>query len=160
MLPNLLHVPIVQLPHGKDLPLPSHATSLSAGVDLMAAIEESISLLPLKRLLIPTGISLAIPEGYEAQIRSRSGLALKFGLSVLNSPATIDADYRGELKVILCNFGEEPFFIERGMRIAQLVIASYMRVNWEPKASHEEEGRGGGFGSTGLSSFGTAVREG
>ncbi len=146
-------IPLVRYPHGEGLPLPHHATSQSAGVDLMAAVEESVILRPLTRALIPTGISLSIPPGYEAQIRPRSGLALKNGITVLNSPGTIDADYRGEILVILINLGQEDFIIERGLRIAQLVVAPFTQLQWIEIDQHEDfehNERKGGFGSTGL----------
>ncbi len=119
-------------------------------MDLSAALTEAIELGPGDRALIPTGLSIALPAGYEAQIRPRSGLAVKNGVTVLNSPGTIDADYRGEIKVILINHGKEPFTIERGMRIAQMVVEKYETVGWEVTDSLEESDRGeGGFGSTG-----------
>ena len=116
-------VDIMRLPHGADLPLPEYATPDSAGVDLLAAVSEDVSLAPGERTLIPTGIALSLPRGYEAQIRPRSGLALKNGLTLLNTPGTIDADYRGEIGIILANLGQESFVVERGMRIAQMVVA-------------------------------------
>lgn len=145
-------VTIQKLPHGQDLPLPEYATKLSAGVDLLAAITESITLNPGEWQLIPSGIAIALPEGYEAQIRSRSGLAYKHGVAILNSPGTIDADYRGELKGILMNHGKEPFTITPGMRFAQLVIAQVSQVKWNlVGALQNDTDRGiGGFGSTGL----------
>ncbi|OJW50537.1 MAG: deoxyuridine 5'-triphosphate nucleotidohydrolase [Alphaproteobacteria bacterium 41-28] len=149
----MIAVSLVKLPHGEGLPLPSYATSQSAGVDLMAAIKDPILLKPLERKLIPTGISLALPEGYEAQIRPRSGLALKHGLTVLNSPGTIDADYRGEIQVILINLGTEDFLIERGLRIAQLILSPISTLCWEEVDHHQDfahNDRQGGFGSTGL----------
>ncbi len=136
--------------HAIGLNLPTYATSQSAGMDLSAALEEAFELGPGERALIQTGLSIALPEGYEAQIRPRSGLALKHGVTVLNSPGTIDADYRGEIKVLLANMGKEPFTIERGMRIAQMVIAKHEIVSWEVVEDLEETQRGaGGFGSTG-----------
>lgn len=147
----MLSVPLIRLPHGEGLPLPSYGTALSAGLDLSAAIASQV-LVPLERALIPTGFAIALPEGFEAQIRSRSGLAWKNGLVVLNSPGTIDADYRGELKVILINLGSEVFEITRGMRIAQIVIApvSHVRLE-ESRILPEALSRGeGGFGSTGV----------
>ncbi len=143
-------VDILQLPHGADLPLPAYATSDSAGVDLLAAIEKDFLLSPGERKLIPTGISLSLPRGYEAQIRPRSGLALKNGITVLNSPGTIDSDYRGEVSVILVNLGQAFVTVERGMRVAQLVIAPVKRIAWNVVRSLDESERGaGGFGSTG-----------
>lgn len=145
-----VNVDIVQLENGADLPLPAYATSDSAGVDLLAAVSEVVVLAPGERTLIPTGIAIALPSGYEAQIRPRSGLALKNGLTLLNSPGTIDADYRGEIGVILANLGQEPFSIERGMRIAQMVVAPVSQLAWNPVADLSDSERGaGGFGSTG-----------
>ena len=130
--------------------LPAYATPLSAGVDLKANLSEAITLKPLERSLVPTGLFLAIPAGYEAQVRPRSGLAAKHGITVLNSPGTIDADYRGEVKVILVNLSPEPFVIEPGERIAQLVVARCEQVSWEEAEWLDETERGaGGFGSTG-----------
>lgn len=149
-----IKVSLQSLPHGRDLPLPEYATAQSAGVDLMAAVEKDVVLKPLERALVPTGIAIALPAGYEAQVRPRSGLALKNGISIVNSPGTIDADYRGEIKVILINLGNEPFTVTRGARIAQMVIAPVSRVEWQPAESLEETGRsGGGFGSTGVASL-------
>src|SRR5690348_234164 len=138
------------LPHGSDLPLPQYATEDSAGVDLAAAIEAPVTLQAGGRAAIPTGIALALPPGWEAQLRPRSGLALRHGLTVLNSPGTIDADYRGEVRVILANLGSDAVTIARGERIAQLVLAPVSRIAWERVAALPESGRGaGGFGSTG-----------
>lgn len=143
-------IPVKKLDHGAHLPLPSYATEDSAGMDLLAAISEPITLEPLERKLIPTGIAIALPKGYEAQIRPRSGLALKHGISLVNSPGTIDADYRGEIGVIIINLGQEPYTIEPEMRIAQMVIAPYSRAQWQITDSLEASARGeGGFGSTG-----------
>lgn len=143
-------VPIRVLPHGEGLPLPSYATRHAAGLDLMAAIDGPLEILPLARLVVPTGISIALAEGYEAQVRPRSGLARKHGITLLNAPGTIDADYRGELKVILINHGQEPFVIKRGERIAQIVIAPVTQALWEIVAKLPDSARGeGGFGSTG-----------
>lgn len=129
---------------------PEYATSLSAGMDIRADIAESVVLKPLQRAMIPTGLFVELPEGYELQVRPRSGLAAKHGITVLNSPGTVDADYRGEIKVILVNLGSEPFEIKRGERIAQMVVARYERVEWLPSEHLSETGRGeGGFGSTG-----------
>ena len=145
-------VDIMRLPHGADLPLPEYATLDSAGVDLLAAVSEDVSIAPGERTLIPTGIALSLPRGYEAQIRPRSGLALKNGLTLLNTPGTIDADYRGEIGIILANFGQEPFVVERGMRIAQMVVAPVSQVSWNAVESLGGSERGvGGFGSTGTS---------
>lgn len=148
-------VPVVQLDHAKDFPLPSYATADSAGLDLMAAVEDDLVLEPGARALVPTGLAVALPKGHEAQIRPRSGLAIEHGVTTLNGPGTIDADYRGEIKVILINHGQEPFTVTRRSRIAQMVIAPYARVAWEPREHLDETGRGpGGFGSTGLASRG------
>ncbi len=147
-----VNVDIVVLPHASDIQLPAYATEHSAGMDLRAAITEAITLKPGERRLIPTGISIALPPGYEAQVRPRSGLALKFGIGMVNSPGTIDADYRGEVGVLLINHGQDDFLISRGDRIAQLVIASYTRAIWVQRESLDETERGsGGFGHTGKS---------
>ena len=130
--------------------LPTYATAASAGMDLRAATVESISLAPMERKIIPTGMSISLPEGHEAQVRPRSGLAVKYGITVLNSPGTIDADYRGEIGVILINLSNEVFTISPEDRIAQLVIAQYTQIVWEPTQTLEDSERGsGGFGSTG-----------
>ncbi len=145
-----INVKLQQLPHGEDLPLPEYATSHSAGCDLLAAITTEIVMGPMERQLIPSGIAIALPEGYEAQIRPRSGLAFKHGISLVNTPGTIDADYRGEIKVLLINLGPEPFTVTRGMRIAQMVIAPVSRAQWQQVESLETTVRSeGGFGSTG-----------
>ena len=142
---------ITRLAHARDLPLPYYATDQSAGMDLAAAIADDIELAPGGRVLIPTGFAAALPPGYEAQVRPRSGLALKHGITVLNSPGTVDADYRGEISVILANMGEAPFTVTRGMRIAQLVVAPVARVSWDEVADLPESERGaGGYGSTGV----------
>ncbi len=144
-------VKLQQLPHGTSLPLPEYATLHSAGVDLMAAIESDIVLKSLERKLIPTGIAIALPDNFEAQIRPRSGLAFKNGVSVANTPGTIDADYRGEIKVLLINLGADDFTVTPGMRIAQMVVAPVSRVTFEVASSLDESDRGaGGFGSTGV----------
>jgi dUTP pyrophosphatase len=138
------------LPHGSGLPLPSYATADAAGVDLAAAIEAPLVLKPGERKDLPTGIALALPPGWEGQVRPRSGLALRHGLAVLNSPGTIDADYRGEIRIILANLGSAPVTIARGERIAQLVIAPVSRAEWDVVAELPATTRGsGGFGSTG-----------
>ena len=145
-----IEVPLQRLPHGAGLPLPSYATADAAGLDLLAAVAEPIELAPGARHLVPTGISIALPPGYEAQLRPRSGLALKHGVTLLNSPGTIDADYRGEVGVILINLGEVPFRLQRGDRIAQLVIAPVARLAWRESEALPESARGAsGFGSTG-----------
>ncbi len=141
----------VRLPHNLDLPLPSYETSGSAGMDLPAAIEETIVLESLERTAIPTGLQIAIPDGFEGQVRPRSGLAFRHGLTVTNAPGTIDSDYRGELKVLLVNLGKDPVTIERGMRIGQLVIAPVVQASVSEVATLDETQRGaGGFGSTGV----------
>jgi len=148
-----VHVSITRLPHGADLALPAYATEQAAGMDLLAAIPEPVTLAPGQRRLIPTGIAIALPAGFEAQVRPRSGLALKNGVTVLNAPGTVDADYRGEVGVILANLGDQPFTVERGMRVAQMVVARYERVAWRAVESLDETARGsGGFGSTGTAS--------
>ena len=140
-----------RLPHGRDLALPHYATSGSAGLDLIAAVEEEIELLPGQRAAIPCGIAIELPHGYEAQVRPRSGLALNQGVTVLNAPGTIDSDYRGEIKVILINHGEVPFKISRGMKIAQMVIARHEQVQLAEAEALSDSARGeGGFGSTGM----------
>ncbi|CAG0907153.1 unnamed protein product, partial [Cyprideis torosa] len=149
-MPDKVKISLTPMEHAVGLQLPTYATEQSAGMDLTAALEEAIEIGPGERMLIPTGLSIALPEGYEAQIRPRSGLALKHGITVLNSPGTIDADYRGEIGVILANLGQEEFTIERGMRIAQMVIAQHAHVTWEVAEELSETSRGAsGFGSTG-----------
>lgn len=144
-------LPVTQLPHAAGLALPSYATAHAAGLDLMAAVTDPILLRPGERALIPTGLALAIPVGFEGQVRPRSGLALKHGLTLPNSPGTIDADYRGEVKVILANGGSEDFTVTRGMRIAQLVIARHAVAQLQPVPTLPVTVRGGhGFGSTGV----------
>lgn len=143
-------IDIQRLTHGADLALPQAATALSAGVDLRAAIENQQVLNPGQRAIIPSGIAIALPAGYEAQVRPRSGLAAKHGITVLNSPGTIDADYRGEIGVILINHGQVAFTIERGMRVAQLVIRPVILPDWQEVSTLDETERGSdGFGSTG-----------
>jgi dUTP pyrophosphatase len=138
------------LPHGVGLPLPAYATEGSAGMDLAAAVREPLTLAPGARALVPTGLKIAIPRGFEGQVRPRSGLALKHGVTLPNAPATIDSDYRGELQVILVNLGAAPFTVERGMRVAQLLIAPVVRARWVPAAALDATARGaGGFGHTG-----------
>lgn len=145
-----MSVPLQVLPHGQELALPFYATAQSAGMDLLAAIDAPKTLAPGERALIPLGFCMALPQGLEAQIRSRSGLALKQGVCVLNAPGTIDADYRGEVGVVLINLGQEPFTVTRGMRIAQMVIAKHETVTWSEVDALPETERGqGGFGSTG-----------
>ena len=148
---NLLQVKIKRLQHSDGLPLPSYATLHSAGMDLLAAIDEKKILKYMERLLIPTGIAIALPIGYEAQIRSRSGLASKIGVVVINAPGTIDSDYRGEIFVPLINFDKQDFIIDRGMRIAQMVISAFTNVSWNiVDILDETERNSGGFGSTGV----------
>lgn len=152
-IPDPVAVPMLRLAHAQGLPAPAYETEGAAGMDLLAAIPENSPILMEKfgRALVPTGISLQIPQGYEAQVRPRSGLALKHGVTVLNAPGTIDADYRGEIKAILINLGEEPFTVTRGMRIAQLVLAPVTRAALSEVSRIEETPRGaGGFGSTGI----------
>ncbi|MBL23536.1 MAG: dUTP diphosphatase [Rhodospirillaceae bacterium] len=145
-----LTVAITRLPHGADLPLPEYATADSAGLDLLPAIDDVLILAPGERTLVPSGLAIALPSGYEAQVRPRSGLAYKNGVTVLNSPGTIDADYRGEIGVILINHGNDAFAIERGMRIAQMIIAPVTQLEWDEVEELPETVRGaGGFGSTG-----------
>jgi dUTP diphosphatase len=147
---SALAVPVTVLPHGQGLPLPSYATAGSAGADLSAAVEAPVVLVPGGRALVPTGIALALPDGFEAQVRPRSGLALRHGVTVLNSPGTIDSDYRGEIQVILANLGNASVTIARGDRIAQLVVAPVRRAAWQQAAALPPSGRGaGGFGSSG-----------
>lgn len=143
-------VQICQMDTANDLPLPAYATAQSAGMDLYAAVTDSVKLAPGETAMIATGLKIALPDNMEAQIRPRSGLAAKFGVTVLNSPGTIDADYRGEIKVILINHGQADFMIERGERIAQMVIAPVTQIRWEPVRVLSDTSRGsGGFGSTG-----------
>ncbi len=145
-----IEVPVTRLSHGAHLPLPAYATPGSAGLDLMAAIAEPILLAPMARLAVPTGLAIALPTGWEAQIRPRSGWALKEGVTVLNAPGTVDADYRGEIKVILVNLGQAAVAIDPGQRIAQMIVAPVASLAWKPVDSLDETGRGsGGFGSTG-----------
>ena len=147
-----VEVAVRRLPHGSDLALPAYASGGSAGLDLLAAIEREKVLAPGERCLVPCGICLALPDGYEAQVRARSGLALKPGLTLLNSPGTIDSDYRGEIGVILINHGDAPFTVARGMRIAQLVLAPVVRAVLAETHCLPKTARGAnGFGSTGLS---------
>ena len=146
-----IELKVRRLPHGRDMALPAYASAGSAGLDLLAAIEGETELAPGERRLIPCGFCLALPDGYEAQVRPRSGLALKHGLTLLNSPGTIDSDYRGEVAVVLVNHGQAPFTLMRGMRIAQLVVAPVVRAVLAEAQVLPESGRGAnGFGSTGL----------
>jgi dUTP pyrophosphatase len=155
-LPTGLAAPtiaVVQMAHGQGLPLPAYETAGAAGMDLRAAVEDEapVVLRPGSRAMIPTGLSIAVPAGFEVQIRPRSGLAAKAGITCLNSPGTVDSDYRGELKVILVNLGAEDFIVRRGERIAQMVVAPVVQAAWQLVDSLDETARGaGGFGSTGV----------
>jgi len=141
----------VQVINRSGHPLPHYQTALSAGMDICAHLEQPVVIAPLQRALIPTGLFIELPEGFEAQIRPRSGLALKHGISIVNSPGTIDADYRGEIKVLLINLGNEDFVVEDGTRIAQMVILRHERIVWQPVESLSDTQRGaGGYGSTGM----------
>jgi dUTP pyrophosphatase len=149
---NGVEIALQRLPHSDGLPLPHYQSALAAGLDLVAAVasDAPVVIAPGERALIPTGIAIALPPGYEAQVRPRSGLALRHGVTVLNSPGTIDADYRGEIQVILVNLGRESFTVERGARVAQMVVAATMRVDIREVTSLDETTRGvRGFGSTG-----------
>jgi dUTP pyrophosphatase len=147
---STINVPVKLLENFGDLQLPAYETLSSAGMDLRAAIDEPITLKPMERALVPTGFAFALPSGYEAQIRPRSGLAYKNGVTVLNTPGTIDADYRGEVKALLVNLGTEDFVIERGMRVAQMIIAPFTQGQFKVAANLDDTDRGeGGFGSTG-----------
>jgi dUTP pyrophosphatase len=148
---NTVKVEIKRLPDAADLPLPAYQTAHAAGMDLCAAVTADVILVPGARAVIPTGFSIALPPGYEAQVRPRSGLAAKNGVTVLNTPGTIDADYRGEIGVILVNHGREPFTVTRGARIAQMVVAPVSAVTWQETDTLSDTERGaGGFGSTGV----------
>ena len=147
---GIARVRVCRLPGAEDLPLPQQATKFSAGVDLRAAIEEPRTIAPGERCLIPTGVAVALPAGYEGQVRPRSGLAVRHGLALVNSPGTIDADYRGEIQVVLINLGDAPIRFERGDRIAQLVVQQLPAVTWEAVEELDETTRGtGGFGHSG-----------
>lgn len=146
-----MEIAVIRLPHAEAMDLPRYASEGSAGMDLMAAISQDWVLSVGERLVVPCGIAFALPLGFEAQVRPRSGLALKHGITCLNAPGTIDSDYRGEIKVILVNHGKDDFTISRHMRIAQLVIASYNQVEWQEVVALPSSQRGsGGFGSSGL----------
>lgn len=149
-----MRVLVKRLPSGHDLPLPAYMTEGSAGADVVAALHDDLTLLPGARALVPTGFALAIPSGYEAQVRPRSGLALRAGVTLLNAPGTIDADYRDEVAVILTNFGTEPYVVRRGDRIAQLVVAPVSRAHFEATEKLDVTARPGGFGSTGTGNSG------
>jgi dUTP pyrophosphatase len=147
---NTVEIPLIVLPHAKGMSLPGYATADSAGMDLAAAVDTPLTLAPGARIDIPTGIAIALPSGWEAQVRPRSGLAFKQGVTVLNSPGTIDADYRGEIRVILINLGSAPVTFARGDRIAQLIVAPVARAAWQTVEALPTTARGaGGFGSTG-----------
>lgn len=149
---SAIDVKVMRLPHGADLDLPAYETDHAAGMDLRAALPEGedVVLATGERAMVPTGLAIALPEGFEAQVRPRSGLAAKQGVTVLNSPGTVDADYRGEVKVILINHGAEPVTVTRGMRIAQMIFAPVTRAAWVEAETLDETARGaGGFGSTG-----------
>ena len=146
-----VEIEVVRLAHAHDLAMPDYATAAAAGADLLAAIDQDIELGPLERKIVPTGISIALPVGFEAQVRPRPGLAAKNGVTVVNAPGTVDADYRGEIGVILINLSKEPFRISRGMRIAQLVVARHARAVWREVSELDRTAPGaGGFGSTGV----------
>ncbi len=153
-----LRVRILRInPDRTDIPLPAYSTEGSAGMDICADVDADITLLPGETKLIPTGFIIELPPGHEAQVRPRSGLAIKHGLGILNSPGTIDSDYRGEVKIILTNFGKNPYTIHRGDRIAQMIVSNYERVRWEEARSLKDSSRGeGGFGHTGIASKGNA----
>ncbi|WP_306227647.1 dUTP diphosphatase [Bosea beijingensis] len=154
----MANVLLLRLPHGADLPLPAYETEGAAGLDLRAAIAEPIMLAPGARALVPTGLMMQLPEGFEGQVRPRSGLALRHGVTVLNAPGTVDSDYRGEVSVVLINHGNEPFTVTRGDRIAQLVIAPVTHARLSEVGTLSETARGaGGYGSTGVSGGGTRV---
>jgi dUTP pyrophosphatase len=145
-----VEIMVTRLPHGEGLPLPSYATEGAAGMDLLAAVTAPLTIAPGGRMLVPTGLRIALPHGYELQVRPRSGLALKHGITMPNTPGTVDEDYRGELQVIVMNAGTEPFTVERGMRIAQAVVAPVTRATWQETDTLPDTARGtGGFGSTG-----------
>ncbi|WP_185983962.1 dUTP diphosphatase [Aureimonas mangrovi] len=145
-----VEIALLRLPHGEGLELPQPLSAGAAGADIRAAVEEPLTLAPLARALVPTGFAVAIPEGFEIQVRPRSGLAARHGVTLVNTPGTIDADYRGEIKIILINLGDEPFIVSRGDRIAQLVVAPVARATYREAQSLDETARGaGGFGSTG-----------
>lgn len=147
---SAVEIKVTRLAHGADLPLPEYQSAQAAGLDLAAAVADEVTIAPGQRQTIPTGIAIALPPGTEAQVRPRSGLAARHGVTVLNTPGTIDADYRGEIQVILINLGNEPFVVRRGMRIAQLVVAPVLRVRISEGEELERTSRGsGGFGSTG-----------
>jgi dUTP pyrophosphatase len=147
---NRVRIIVERLPGTEDLPLPRYMTELSAGLDIYAAVGHDLMIESGERVIVPTGLVISLPEGYEAEIRPRSGLAIKNGITLINSPGTIDADYRGEIKILLINFGREPFAVKRGDRIAQMVVHQVCRVIWDDATAVDETRRGeGGFGHTG-----------
>ena len=147
---NTVDVKVIRLPHGADLPLPDYHSAQAAGLDMLAAVTVDLTIQPGQRALVPTGIAIALPAGSEAQVRPRSGLAVRHGITVLNTPGTVDVDYRGEIQVILINLGEAPYVVHRGARIAQLVIAPVLRATLSESQDLADTKRGsGGFGSTG-----------
>lgn len=147
---NIVEMKVIRLPHGADLPLPEYQSAQAAGLDLLAAVTADVIIPPGKRALVPTGIAIALPPGTEAQVRPRSGLAARHGITIVNAPGTVDADYRGEIQVILMNLGDEPYVVRRGARIAQLVIAPVLRATISETRELPGTTRGGGgFGSTG-----------
>jgi len=150
-MPAELRVPIIRLRASRDpLPLPQYMTPDAAGMDIHADLDEEVTLPPLGRMLVPSGFAIALPQGYEAQVRPRSGLALRSGLTILNAPGTVDADYRDEVKILLINLGNQPVRLQRGDRIAQLVVAPVTRVQWQEVEDLPETERKGGFGHTGI----------
>ncbi|WP_310496240.1 dUTP diphosphatase [Sandarakinorhabdus sp.] len=150
-MPSDIAISITRLPHGGGLDLPAYATPGAAGMDALAAVTDDVVMAPGARFAVPLGFAMAIPPGYEVQVRPRSGLALKHGITVPNSPGTIDSDYRGEVKALIINLGDEPFTVTRGMRICQLVPAAVTRAGWQEVADLDATARGaGGFGSTGV----------
>ena len=154
-------VSIRQLPNGRGLPLPAYATAQSSGLDLAAALADDVVIGPGEHTVIPTGVAIALPDGFEAQVRPRSGLAAKHAITVLNSPGTVDADYRGEIMVCLVNHGDRPFTVSRGARIAQMVVAPVSHVDWQPAECLEVTARdGAGFGSTGMDAERAGAAEG
>ncbi len=151
MTTDLVNIRVRRLPHGEDLELPQYMTAGAAAADIRAAIAVPVVIAPQAIVMIPTGLSIEIPPGYEVQIRSRSGLAVKHGVTVINAPATIDADYRGEVMVALVNHGAEPFTVERGMRVAQVLVAAVLRIGWQEAGELSATDRGsGGFGHSGV----------
>lgn len=150
-MPTEIHVHIARLRPAHDpLPLPRYMTADAAGMDIYADLDEEVTIGPLARVLVPTGFAIALPQGYEAQVRPRSGLALQSGLTILNAPGTIDADYRDEVKILLINLGDQPVYLRRGDRIAQLIVAPVSRVQWEEVGELKATDRKGGFGHTGI----------